>query len=132
MFSSFHINKIQNNEIISAILFMLKCLDVDGRYCIYVSDFKMTVIGRNVTLFDTWKYIRGSHQRRSGLQVFNFIKKRLQNRYFPVNIAKFLRTPFRRTSANGYTYYIGPKLTPVPSTQFLIGVIFQIFTVKLS
>ena len=131
MFSSFHINKIQNSEIISAILFMLKCLDVDGQYCIYVSGFKMTVIGRNVTLFDTWKYIRGSHQRRSGLQVFNFIKKRLQNRYFPVNITKFLRTPFRRTSANVYTYYIGPKLTPIPSTQFLIGVIFQMFTVKL-
>ena len=29
----------------------------------------------------------------TGLQVYNFIKKRLQHRCFPVNIAKFLRTP---------------------------------------
>ena len=28
-----------------------------------------------------------------GLQSWNFIKKRLQHRFFPVNIAKFLRTP---------------------------------------
>ena len=28
----------------------------------------------------------------AGLQVCNFIKKRLQHRYFPVKIAKFLRT----------------------------------------
>ena len=27
------------------------------------------------------------------LQACNFIKKRLQQRYFPLNIAKFLRTP---------------------------------------
>ena len=29
----------------------------------------------------------------AGLQVWIFIKKRLQHRYFPVNIAKFLRAP---------------------------------------
>ena len=28
--------------------------------------------------------------------VCNFIKKRLQHRYFPLKIAKFLRTPFFR------------------------------------
>ena len=28
-----------------------------------------------------------------GFQSWNFIKKRLQHRFFPVNIAKFLRTP---------------------------------------
>ena len=28
--------------------------------------------------------------------LFNFIKIRLQDRYFPVNIAKFLRTAFYR------------------------------------
>ena len=28
-----------------------------------------------------------------GLQDCNFIKKRFQHRYFPVNFAKFLRTP---------------------------------------
>ena len=30
----------------------------------------------------------------SGLKTGNFIKKRLQHRCFPVNIAKFLRTAF--------------------------------------
>ena len=29
----------------------------------------------------------------------NFLKKRLQHRYFPVNIAKFFRTVFLRTLA---------------------------------
>ena len=28
------------------------------------------------------------------LNVYNFIKKKLQHRYFPVNIAKFFRTDF--------------------------------------
>ena len=28
------------------------------------------------------------------LQTLNFIKKRLQHRYFPLNIAKFLKTGF--------------------------------------
>ena len=28
------------------------------------------------------------------LFLINFIKKRLQRRFFPVNIAKFLKTPF--------------------------------------
>ena len=32
--------------------------------------------------------------RDAGLQACKFIKKRLQHRYFPVNIAKFLRRPF--------------------------------------
>ena len=30
----------------------------------------------------------------AGLKAFNFIKKRLQHRCFPVNIAKFLKTAF--------------------------------------
>ena len=33
------------------------------------------------------------------LKACNFIKKRLQHRYFPVNIAKFFRTVFLRTLA---------------------------------
>ena len=52
--------------------------------------------------------------RNTGLQYCNFIKKRLQHKCFPVNIAKFLRTPvlnniFKRlferfaTSANNIT-----------------------------
>ena len=31
--------------------------------------------------------------KNAGLQSWNFIKKSLQHRLFPVNIAKFLRTP---------------------------------------
>ena len=31
--------------------------------------------------------------KNAGLQSWNFIKKRFQHRFFPVNIAKFLRTP---------------------------------------
>ena len=31
--------------------------------------------------------------KAAALQACNFIKKRLQHRCFPVNIAKFLRTP---------------------------------------
>ena len=30
----------------------------------------------------------------AGLHASNFIKKRLQHRYFPVKTAKFLKTPF--------------------------------------
>ena len=33
------------------------------------------------------------HVKVAGLKVYNFIKMRLQNRCFPVNIAKLLRTP---------------------------------------
>ena len=39
--------------------------------------------------------------KAAGLQVCNFIKKRLQHRCFPVIIANFLRIPILRTSANG-------------------------------
>ena len=38
--------------------------------------------------------IRWSAPKVSGLQVYNFIKKRLQHRYISVKCAKFLRTPF--------------------------------------
>ena len=34
-----------------------------------------------------------------GLKPCNFIKIRLQDRCFPVNIAKFLKTPFVKTEA---------------------------------
>ena len=39
--------------------------------------------------------------KAAGLQVCNFIKKRLQHRCFPVIIANFLRILILRTSANG-------------------------------
>ena len=38
--------------------------------------------------------------KAAGLQVCNFIKKRLQHRCFPVIIAEFLRTPFLKTSGD--------------------------------
>ena len=36
------------------------------------------------------------------LQVYNFIKNRLQRKCFPVTIAKFLRTAFLKNSSGGY------------------------------
>ena len=36
----------------------------------------------------------------SGLQTSNFIKKRLQQKCFPANIAKSLRTPFFLVAAS--------------------------------
>ena len=35
-------------------------------------------------------------------QAYNFVKKRLWYRYFPMNFAKFLRTPFCRTAPDDY------------------------------
>ena len=39
--------------------------------------------------------------KAAGLKVWNFVLKRLQHRYFPVNTAKFLRAPVMRKPANG-------------------------------
>ena len=44
----------------------------------------------------------------AGLQVCNFIKKRLQHRYFLLNIAKFLKTAFLKNTSGGYFWH-GPK-----------------------
>ena len=42
---------------------------------------------------------RNIHRKTLGLEsLFNFITKRLRHRYFPVNIAKFLRTPILKNS----------------------------------
>ena len=42
----------------------------------------------------------------AGLRACNFIKKKLQHRYFPVGIAKFLRTPFLlNTTSGGFWYF---------------------------
>ena len=40
--------------------------------------------------------LKSFFNRVAGLQAWNFIKKRLRHRCFPVNIAKFLRTPILR------------------------------------
>ena len=42
------------------------------------------------------------------LQACNFIKNRLQHLCFPLNIAKFLKHLFRRTSANGCFRFVDP------------------------
>ena len=39
------------------------------------------------------------------LKAYNFIKKRLQHRYFPGNIAKFSRTVFLRKLAAAVSFY---------------------------
>ena len=40
------------------------------------------------------------------LKARNFIKKRLEHRYFPVNIEKFLRTIFYRTPPVAASYLL--------------------------
>ena len=37
----------------------------------------------------------------SGLKVWNFIKKKLQHRCFPVKLMKFFRTPFLQNISGG-------------------------------
>ena len=37
----------------------------------------------------------------AGFQSFNFIREKFKHRCFPMNIAKFLRTPIWKTSTNG-------------------------------
>ena len=48
---------------------------------------------KNFAIF-TGKHLLESVLKVAGLQACNFIKKRLQHRRFPVNIAKFVRNPF--------------------------------------
>ena len=69
-------------------------------------NFFEEIIVRN-SLTDVWqdpKYSRSSHSRMffkigvlKNFAIFNFIKKRLQHRCFPVNIAKFIRPALLRT-----------------------------------
>ena len=48
---------------------------------------------KNSAIFTEKKYVLESlFHKGVGLKACNFIKRRLQHRYFPVNIAKFLRT----------------------------------------
>ena len=56
--------------------------------------FNKTTVLKNFAIF-TEKHLRWSLflNKNVGLQSWNSIKKRLQHRFFPVNIAKFLRTP---------------------------------------
>ena len=56
--------------------------------------FNKKAVLKNFAIF-TEKHLRWSFflNKNAGLQSWNFIKKRFQHRFFPVNIAKFLRTP---------------------------------------
>ena len=56
--------------------------------------FNKTAVLKNFAKF-TKKHLRWGLflNKNAGLQSWNFTKKRLQHRYFPMNIAKFLRTP---------------------------------------
>ena len=42
----------------------------------------------------------------AGLRTANLLKKRLWLRYFPVNFAKFIRTPFYRTPLDDCFYHL--------------------------
>ena len=56
--------------------------------------FNKTAVLKNFAIFTEkqlcWNLFLN---KNAGLQSWNFIKRRLQHRFFPVNIAKFLRTP---------------------------------------
>ena len=43
--------------------------------------------------------------------LLNKVKNRLQDRCFPMNCAKFLRTPFHRTPPDAFWEYLGPIFT---------------------
>ena len=52
--------------------------------------------------FDKYCFHRSSHHRcsvKKGLRPATIFKKRLWHRYFPVNFAKFLRTPFLQNTS---------------------------------
>ena len=51
-----------------------------------------------------------------GKHACNFIKKWLQHRCFPLNFAKLSRTPFCKTSANGWFWTPLMKVEPYPSS----------------
>ena len=51
----------------------------------------------------------------SGLKAWNFIKKRLQHGCFPLNIAKFLRTPILKNICERLLFYL--LLSPIPQLK---------------
>ena len=53
-----------------------------------------------------------SFLKKFGHQACSFIRKKLQHKCFPVNVAKFLRTPFYRASVNGcLNVFLHEKIT---------------------
>ena len=90
---------LETNPIVSALL-LSKAYRSSHRGCSVTKG-----IIRNFAKF-TGKHLSQSlfFYKAAGLETCNFIKKRLRHRCFPVNFAKFLRTPFTKhlwiTSSN--------------------------------
>ena len=56
----------------------------------------------------------------AGLQVCNFTKKRLQNSWFAVNIAKFLRTPVLKKFYERLLHYVPSTISSYYGHRYLI------------
>ena len=55
-------------------------------------------------------FIEPLFNKVAGLHGYNFIKKKLECRFFPVNIAKFLRTPILNNICQRLLFYMGQLL----------------------
>ena len=56
----------------------------------------------------------------AGLKVSNFVKKKLQHRFIPVNIARFLTTAFSQNTCRGCFCIIGTMCSPYSKQQSCI------------
>ena len=84
--------------------------------------FKIGVL-KNFALF-TGKYLCLSLSwslKVHGLKAYNFIKERLQHRCFPMNNAKFLRTPFFTEQLRWLLLYV--VWTNIAAVKFLCNVV---------
>ena len=61
--------------------------------------FWVQVQGLGPGFTSSLKYLVYPFNKAAGLKAWNSIKKRLQHRCFPVNTAKFLRTPFLQNTS---------------------------------
>ena len=61
--------------------------------------FRVQVQGLGPGFTSSLKYLVYPFNKAAGLKAWNSIKKRLQHRCFPVNTAKFLRTPFLQNTS---------------------------------
>ena len=62
--------------------------------------FKIGIL-KNVANFTGTPMLESLLNKVAALNVWNFIKKILQHRYFPVSFTKFLRTPFLKNTSDG-------------------------------
>ena len=61
--------------------------------------FKMGVFKKFSNIHRKTPVLESLFNKVAGLKVCNFIKTRLQRRYFPVNVEKFFRTPRKLSAA---------------------------------